>query len=63
MTVLVAPVDATIVERAAEAAYLAGMGTVKDTPRFEPWVSLPEYWKRLYRVQAVAVIALIGGAS
>jgi hypothetical protein len=23
---------------------------------FEPWESLPEYWRRLYRVQARAVL-------
>ena len=58
-----APIDPALIDRAAEAAYIAAMGTVKDTPRFEPWVSLPEYWKRLYRVQAGAVISMIGGAS
>ena len=57
------PIDPATLDRAAEAAYNAAMGTVKDAPRFEPWVSLPEYWKRLYRVQAAAVISMIGGAS
>ena len=57
------PVDAELVDRCAEAAYVAAMSLPKDAPRFEPWVSLPEYWKRLYRVQAGAVITLIGGAS
>ena len=58
-----APVDPALLDRAAEAAYIAAMGTVRDTPRFEPWASLPEYWKRLYRVQAGAVISMIGGAA
>ena len=58
-----APIDPATLDRAAEAAYIAAMGTVKDTPRFEPWVSLPEYWRRLFRVQAAAVITLIGSAA
>ena len=60
---LTAPIDPATLDRAAEAAYVAAMGTVRDMPRFEPWVSLPEYWKRLYRVQAGAVITMIGGAA
>jgi len=60
---LTAPIDPATIDRAAEAAYNAAMNTVKDTPRYEPWVSLPEYWKRLYRVQAGAVISMIGGAA
>jgi hypothetical protein len=58
-----APVDPALIDRAAEAAYIAAMGTVKDEARHEPWVSLPEYFKRLYRVQAAAIISMIGGAS
>ena len=61
--ILTAPIDPALLDRAAEAAYIAAMGTVKDTPRYEPWGTLPEYWKRLYRVQAGAVITIIGGAS
>ena len=60
---LTAPIDPATIDRAAEAAYIAAMNTVKDTPRYEPWVSLPEYWKRLYRVQAGAVITMIGGVA
>ena len=60
---LTAPIDPATIDRAADAAYIAAMNTVKDTPRYEPWVSLPEYWKRLYRVQAGAVITMIGGTS
>jgi len=60
---LTAPIDPATIDRAAEAAYIAAMNTVKDTPRYEPWVSLPEYWKRLYRVQAGAVISMIGGVA
>jgi len=60
---LTAPIDPATIDRAADAAYIAAMNTVKDTPRYEPWVSLPEYWKRLYRVQAGAVITMIGGVA
>ena len=59
MTLLEAPIDSTVLEKAAEAAYVAGMSMPVDAPRFEPWQSLPDYWKRLYRVQARAVIELI----
>lgn len=63
MTALQAPVDSTLVERSAEAAYVAAMSLPTDAPRFEPWESLSDYWKRIYRVQARAVIDLIGGQS
>jgi len=54
------PVDAELVDRCAEAAYVAAMSLPKDAPRFEPWLSLSEYWRRLYRVQAAAVLAVVG---
>ena len=59
MTALEAPIDSALLEKAAEAAYVAGMSMPADAPRFEPWHSLSDYWKRLYRVQARAVIELI----
>ena len=63
VTALDAPIDPALLDRAAEAAYKAAMNTVRDMPRFEPWATLPEYWKRLYRVQAGAVITLMGGVA
>lgn len=59
MTTLEAPIAPALVEKAAEAAYVAAMSTPADAPRFEPWQSLPEYWKRLYRVQARAVLEVV----
>lgn len=43
------------IERAAEAAYVATM-TMREGASlpFEPWAKLPEWWKRIYRVQATA---------
>ena len=52
-------VDPAIVECAAEAAYHACMQMPKDHGRYEPWQSLPDYWKRTFRVQAAAVIQAI----
>lgn len=52
-------VDEAVVERAAEAAYVAAMETFAGGVRFEPWVSLPLYWKRIYLVQARAVLDAI----
>ena len=60
MIALTTPTDTSLVERCAEAAYNAAMTTPKDHPQFEPWGNLPDYWKRLYRVQAAAIINLIG---
>ena len=45
------------IEGAAEAVYEAGF-TVKP---HDTWSNLPEYWKRIYRAQARAVIDHIGG--
>ena len=56
---LSAPVDDVLVERAAEAAYRAVMELPKDAPRYEPWVKLSEYWKRIYRVQVRAVLEVL----
>ena len=56
MTTLVTPVDSVTVERAAEAAYHATMTFAQDGAVYEQWVKLPEYWKRIYRVQVRAVI-------
>jgi len=53
------PVDATLLETAAKAAYSASMDLRGPGVRVEPWISLPEYWKRIYRVQAAAVIEVV----
>ena len=53
------PTDSALVERAAEAAYVAVMNMPKDTPVFEPWEKLSEYWKRIYRVQAEAILGVL----
>lgn len=60
---LSAPIDATLIDRAAQAAYQAAMRSVKNANTVEPWENLPEYWRRLYRVQAEAILQMIGGAS
>lgn len=46
-----------VVEAAARAAYEDAM-TKKGTP-FEPWETLPEYWRRIFRSQACAALAVI----
>lgn len=60
---LASGVDEAVVERAAEAAYVAVMESSGGGLKFEPWVSLSPYWKRIYRVQARAVLDVIGGAQ
>ena len=45
------------VEPAAQAAYAATMALRKDASMpYEPWDSLPEYWRRIYRAQVSAVL-------
>lgn len=44
------------VESGARRAYAAAMTMRGAGVPFEPWESLPEYWRRLYRVQARAVL-------
>ena len=53
------PVDAFTVERAAEAAYHAAMTFRGDNIIHEDWANLSAYWKRLYRVQAEAVLGVL----
>lgn len=66
---LSAPIDAALVERAAEAAYVATM-TQKGAEAlpFAPWTAmtgdtrrgeLPEYFKRNFRTAARAVLEVI----
>lgn len=43
------------IEGAAAAAYEAAV-TIKGPRPHEPWETLPEYWKRIYRRQAQAVV-------
>lgn len=59
---LTAALDATVIERAAEAAYVAAMTSTTDPVPFEPWDKLNPYWRRLYRLQAEAIIRVVGGA-
>ena len=48
-----------LIEEAAEAAYKACMSLRSEPDRpFEPWVSLPEWWRRTFRAQARAVLAV-----
>lgn len=56
---LTVPVDRALVERAAEAAYLATMSFRGPNIRFEPWSKLPEWWRRTYRAQAEAIIRMV----
>jgi hypothetical protein len=52
--------SAELLERLAEAAYVAGMGMRTDkAQRIEPWASLPDHWKRIYRAQAQAVLDVV----
>ena len=53
------PVDPFTVERAAEAAYHAAMSMRGDDIIHEDWANLSAYWKRLYRVQAEAVLGVL----
>lgn len=57
---LTAAIDPALVERCAEAAYQAAMKSVKNQHTVEPWNELPEYWRRLYRVQATAILETVG---
>jgi len=52
--------DANTVELAARAAHEAAMGLRSD-PRmpFEPWESLPERWRLIYRTQARAALEAV----
>lgn len=50
----------TDIEKAARAAYEAGMELRKDQRMpVEPWASLLEYWRKIYRAQAGAVLDLL----
>lgn len=55
-----------MIEKCAQAAYHATMTMRAGEPRpYDPWEKLPEYWRRIYRVQARATIdalvAMTGG--
>lgn len=56
---LSAPVDSELVERAAEAAYHAGMTFHGDNIIYEEWSKLPDYWKQIYRAQTRAVLEVL----
>lgn len=56
---LMTPTDPAFIDRAAEAAYVATMTLSPDHPRYEPWQSLPEYWRRIYRAQAKAILEVL----
>ena len=56
---LSAPVDAELVERAAEAAYRASMTFRGDNIIYEAWSKLPDYWKQIYRAQTRAVLDVL----
>ncbi len=59
MTALQAPVDAALVETAAEAAYHAGMTFRGNNIVYEEWSKLPDYWKQIFRAQARAVLGVL----
>ena len=48
-----------LIEQAAEAAYRACLSLRSDPHQHtEPWASLPEWWRRTFRAQARAVLAV-----
>lgn len=48
-----------VVEAAARAAYEASQRFNRDGVRAEEWELLPEYWRRIFRAQATAALAVI----
>lgn len=48
-----------IVEAAARAAYDSSQRFNRDSVRAEEWELLPEYWRRIFRAQARAAMAVI----
>lgn len=46
------------VEAAGRRGYEAAMSMRGPGVPFEPWGSLPEYWRRIYRAQARAVLTV-----
>jgi hypothetical protein len=51
---------AELLEQCAQAAYEAGMNLRHDKEqRMHPWASLPDYWKRIYRAQATAILNIL----
>ena len=48
-----------VVEAAARAAYDSSQRFNRDSVRAEEWELLPEYWRRIFRAQARAALAVI----
>ena len=48
-----------VVESAAKAAYEASQRFNRGSVRAEEWELLPEYWRRIFRAQATAALAVI----
>ena len=48
-----------IVETAAKASYGASQRFNRDGVRAEEWDLIPEYWRRIFRAQARAALAVI----
>jgi hypothetical protein len=49
--------DLTPTESLAEIAYMAGMDLRRDKyRRIEPWETLPEHSRRIYRAQVAAIL-------
>lgn len=48
--------DPALVERCAEAAYMANQSFNDVITRTEPWGTLPAYWRRIFTAQAKAIL-------